>query len=129
MLLYFLHINFVTFSIHFLTPFTVNADIKSFPDVSTQILVKYLFHFAKKWYEIAHGLGVGNVAKSLKQTEQDPDRKCLLCLEAWIERGPEVGCSWEKLLNVLCSLQLHTVEKEIRDELHGQIGLARTRSF
>ena len=87
----------------------------------------YVGRIANKWLEVAHALGVGNVAKSLKQTEQDPGRKCLLCLEAWIERGPEVGCSWEKLLNVLCSLQLHAVEKEIRDELHGQIGVARTQ--
>ena len=100
---------------------------ENLPDVSTEILVHYVGRIANKWLEVAHALGVGNVAKSLKQTEQDPGRKCLLCLEAWIERGPEVGCSWEKLLNVLCSLQLHAVEKEIRDELHGQIGVARTQ--
>lgn len=87
------------------------------PEVSTTILVNFTEGIAENWYRVAHALGVGHVAKKLKQTEQDPATKCLLCLEAWIERGTEVECSWNRLLHVLCSLQLHAIEKEIRDEL------------
>lgn len=90
------------------------------PGPSTQILALYVGRIAKKWYEVAHALGVGDVAELFQQSEQDPDRKCLRCLQTWIERGPEVGCSWEKLLHVLCSLQLHTIAREIHDELCGQ---------
>lgn len=79
---------------------------------------------AKKWYQLAHALGVGNEAAVFQQTEQDPDRKCLRCLESWIERGTDVG--WKKLLYVLCSLELHAIAKEIRDELQGQIELAHS---
>ena len=90
------------------------------PEVSTTILANYTERMAPHWYELAHALGVGNVAKSLKQTEQDPGRKCLLCLEAWIERGPEVECSWEKLLNVLCKLHQNDIAIAIDDELQKQ---------
>ena len=87
------------------------------PDVSTTILVHYAERIAVKWYEVAHALGVANVAKTLKQTEQGPERKCFQCLEAWIERGPEVGCSWEKLLTVLRSLKLNVIAKDLQEEL------------
>ena len=55
------------------------------------------------------GMGVGDVVANLKQTELEPVRKCLQCLEEWIEQGHEVDCSWEKLLRVLNMLQLHAV--------------------
>ena len=87
------------------------------PDVSTNILANYTERMAPHWYEIAHALGVGNVAKTRKQTEEDPERKCLLCLEAWIERGDQVECSWDRLLHVLCNFHLHSVAKDIHDEL------------
>lgn len=90
---------------------------ESLPDVSTDFLMPYLKRISGQWYELAHSLGVDDVAENLKQTEQDSMRKCLQCLQAWIERGPEVDCSWEKLLRVLNILQLHAVAQEIQCEL------------
>jgi len=77
----------------------------------------YLNRISVKWYEFAHALGVGDVVATLQQMEQGPVRKCLQCLEAWIDRGPEVDCSWKKLLCVLNMLQLHAVAQEIQGEL------------
>ena len=95
----------------------ITVPAENLPDVSTDFLMPYLNRISVKWYELAHALGVGDVAENLKQTEQDPVRKCLQCLQAWIERGPEVDCSWEKLLCVLNMLQLHAVAQEIPGEL------------
>lgn len=91
--------------------------VENLPDVSTEILVDYLGRISVQWYEFGHALGVGDVVANLRQSEQEPKRKCLRCLEAWIERGSQVGCSWERLLHVLWSLQLHAVAKEIQDKL------------
>ena len=90
--------------------------VENLPDVSTEVLMTYLGRISVKWYEFAHALGVGDVAANLQQMEQSPVRKCLQCLEAWIERGPEVDCSWEKLLRVLNVLKLHGVAHEILHE-------------
>ena len=65
--------------------------VAELPEVSTTILVHYTERIAVKWYEVAHTLGVANVAKTLKQTEQGPERKCFHCLEAWVKRG---GLRW-----------------------------------
>ena len=91
--------------------------VQNLPVVSTEKLVHYVGRIAVQWYEFGHALGVGDVAANLKQMEQEPTRKCLQCLEAWIERGSQVGCSWDKLLRVLYSLQLYAVAAEIQDEL------------
>ena len=91
--------------------------VQNLPDVSTEMLVDYLGRIAVQWYEFGHALGVGDVAENLKQLEQEPVRKCLQCLAVWIERGSQVGCSWDKLLRVLYSLQLYAVATEIQDKL------------
>ena len=95
----------------------ITVPVENLPDVSTELLMTYLGRISVKWYEFAHALGVGDVAANLQQMEQSPVRKCLQCLEAWIERGPEVDCSWEKLLCVQNMLQLHAVAQEIQGEL------------
>lgn len=92
---------------------------ENLPDVSTELLIPYLIRISVKWYEFAHALGVGNVAETLKQTEQDSVRKCLQCLQAWIEHDFEVN--WEKVLVALTKLQLHAVAKEIRDDLQRRV--------
>lgn len=90
------------------------------PAVSTAILAPYAGRIAPKWYEVGHALGVGTDADSLLHTEQSTERKCLLCLKAWIDNGPAVECSWEKLIRVLCTFQLNLVAFDIQDELHKQ---------
>ena len=85
------------------------------PPPSTAILSQFAGRIAQKWYEVGHALGVNTEVANLKQTEQNPERKCLLCLEAWIERGHD--CSWKKLFRVLYSLQLYSVTKDIQDYL------------
>ena len=101
---------------HLIFLFTV-PPVESLPDVTTELLMPYLGHIAPQWYEFAHALGMGDVAANLKQSEQDSVRKCLQCLEVWIERGPLVGCSWEKLLHALHLLQLYAVAQKIQDDL------------
>ena len=95
----------------------ITVPVENLPDVSTELLMTYLGRISVKWYEFAHALGVGDVAANLQQMEQSPVRKCLQCLEAWIERGPEADCSWEKLLRVLNVLKLHGVAQDILHEL------------
>ena len=95
----------------------ITVPAENLPDISTQFLMPYLNRISVKWYEFGHALGVGDEAANLQQTERSPVRKCLQCLEAWIERGPEVDCSWEKLLRVLNMLQLHAVAQKIQGEL------------
>ena len=95
----------------------ITVPVENLPDVSTEVLMTYLGRISVKWYEFAHALGVGDVAANLQQMEQSPVRKCLQCLEAWIERGPEADCSWEKLLRVLNVLKLHAVAQDILHEL------------
>ena len=90
---------------------------KNLPKVKTEVLVPYLVQISPRWYMCAHALGVGDVAENFRQLELDPTSKCLQCLVAWIERGSEVDCSWEKLLLVLNMLQLHAVAQEIQGEL------------
>lgn len=90
---------------------------ENLPKVKTEVLVPYLVQISPQWDLFAHALGVGDVAENLRQLQLDPTSKCLQCLVAWIERGPEVGCSWEKLLVVLNMLQLHAVAQEILGEL------------
>ena len=85
------------------------------PPPSTAILSQFAGRIAQKWYEVGHALGLSTEVANVKQTEQNPERKCLLCLEAWIERGHE--CSWEKLFRVLYHLQLFSVAKDIQDYL------------
>lgn len=87
------------------------------PPVSTTILAFYAGRIAPKWYEIGHALGVGDEVAQLQQTEQNPERKCLQSLEAWIRGGAELACSWEKLLHVLRSFYMYAVAKDIQDEL------------
>lgn len=93
------------------------AVIASWPPPSTAILSHFAGRIAPKWFEFAHALGVGTEADSLLQTEHSTERKCFLCLKAWIDSGPEVGCSWKSLFHELCSFQLHAVAKDIHDEL------------
>lgn len=103
---------YVTVSSHFCA-----APDSGWPPPSTIILSQFAGRIALKWYEVGHALGVGTEVANLKQTEQNPERKCLLCLEAWINGGPEIDCSWEKLLLVLHSFQLHAVAKDIHNYL------------
>lgn len=71
---------------------------------------------APKWYELMHALGMHTEADTLLQSEQNAERKALLCLKAWIDNGGP-GCSWERLFRELCSFQLHSIAKDIRDDL------------
>lgn len=91
------------------------AHTSGWPPPSTAILSHFAGRIAQKWYEVGHALGVSTEVANVKQTEQNPERKCLLCLEAWIERGH--NCSWEKLFGVLYHFQLHSVIKDIQDYL------------
>ena len=109
----FLVLYYILYNVHFISA----VPICNLPDVSTTILSHFAGRIAPKWFEVAHALGVGELATSLQQTEMSPERKCLQCLEAWINNGPELGCSWERLLKELCFFQLHSVARDIRDTI------------
>lgn len=100
----------------FLSPFFTAPD-NGWPPPSTTILSHFAGRIAPKWYEVSHALGVGTEADALLQSEHGAERKCLQCLKAWVDGGPDMDCSWKKLFRVLHSLHLYPVAKDIFDFL------------
>ena len=90
--------------------------IDNLPPVTTTILSRYAVRMVPRWYELGHALGMHTEADALLHSEHSAERKCLLCLKSWIDNGGP-DCSWERLFRELCSFQLYSIAKDIRDEL------------
>ena len=67
---------------------------------------------APHWDLIGHGLGVGDVVRTLQQNANAPDSICMQMFESWLQRDPKAD--WRKLCLVLAKLKLFAVVKKLQ---------------
>ena len=82
------------------------------------IIVDFAPQMGWKWDPLAYALGVGYLVMELVHKPLSADSKCLVVLQAWIDKGGQ-DVTWQKFLDVLWALQLRSVALALCDRLMG----------